>query len=732
MDELIEIQGTVAGFFYKNEDDGYGALRIMTGDGTEIVSVGFFPAVNIGETITITGIWVENAKFGKQFKSSFYETVLPSDLNDIFDFLSSGTIKGIGPATASLLIQKYGRNVFDILENHPEELSTVKGIGNKKADEISAEFRKMSGVKKLTEYLCAYDIKPLYAMRLYKLFGNNALETVQENPYVLASEQVGSDFDSADKFAMNIGIDYNSDLRIKAAIIYELRHVLTGGHVFLPFNKLTEATSAFINCDPELIETSLSALIEEGEITTKDIAGFTACYLNYIYQAETDVCRRVRFCAENFSEPESGIQYELSQLEAQNGIEYTELQKKAISSAICNRMSVITGGPGTGKTTIINAVCSLFENRGNEVLLAAPTGRAAKRLAQVTGRKASTIHRMLEARPSAEDGVMSFMRDESDPLCCDVIIVDECSMVDLLLMRALLSAVPMHAKIVLVGDTDQLPPVGPGNVFSDIIRSKTVPVTVLNDIFRQAKESNIIVYAHKINCGEYPDFSVNSKGFFRLLRQNPEQARSTLTDLCSKRLPERMGLAQEDIQVLSPTRKGPLGTKALNMLLQEALNPQSKDKAEKVFYDTVFRVGDRVMQTKNNYDIQWSCGYEEGTGIFNGDIGYIVSLDTNMEQIIIDFDGKLAVYSFSLLNELEHAWAVTVHKAQGSEYKAVIFMMSDSVKNLMTRNILYTAVSRARDLLIVIGDDNNIRFCIDNNKVHKRYSGLKYRLCNGG
>lgn len=670
-----------------------------------------------------------HAQHGRQFKIEQCSRLLPTSAEAIYEYLAGGTVRGIGPATAALIVDRFGDKALDVLEMQPEKLAEIKGISSSKAKDISAGFKKQAGVRRLTEFLCSYGIQPVFALRMFKFYGNSAIEVVHENPYILASSHIGASFAEADSLALALGLDGDSLNRVCAAVVFELVHNSGNGHCFIPRGKLTMATSQLIGVAHELVEDAVDKLAETGEIVCCTVAGLDACYLAPLYEAETYTANRIKSMCRAKAERKVDITSIVLRLEAANDIEYAPMQREAIALAAQNRMLVITGGPGTGKTTILKAVLALYDELELETYLAAPTGRAAKRMSELCGTEASTIHRMLGAKMSEDGETVVFGKDEEDKLACDALIIDECSMVDITLMHAILKALKPDCRILLVGDADQLPSVGPGNVFSDIIRSGVVPTVHLTEIFRQKADSRIVRNAHMIDRGEHPDFNENSGDFFRLRRMQGGSCVDTIVELCKKRLPENMKIPSNQIQVLSPSRKGETGTVNLNKCLQAALNPPDEGKKEKLFGETVFRVGDRVIQIKNNYDIAWKDKLgKSGMGIYNGDIGTIVEIDTVSEYLKVDYDDRTALYGFEMLNELEHAWALTVHKSQGSEYRAVILSLNPVAQLLLTRSVLYTAVTRAKELLIMVGDDNVAHRMIDNHKQSRRYSALRIRL----
>lgn len=729
MQELSEINGTVSAVIFRNDENGYGVVKLELDSGEKVTAVGCLPYIAPGEMLSAEGAWMTHAQHGRQFKIEQCSRLLPTSAEAIYEYLAGGTVRGIGPATAALIVDRFGDKALDVLEMQPEKLAEIKGISSSKAKDISAGFKKQAGVRRLTEFLCSYGIQPVFALRMFKFYGNSAIEVVHENPYILASSHIGASFAEADSLALALGLDGDSLNRVCAAVVFELVHNSGNGHCFIPRGKLTMATSQLIGVAHELTEDAVDKLAETGEIVCCTVAGLDACYLAPLYEAETYTANRIKSMCRAKAERKVDITSIILRLEAANDIEYAPMQREAIALAAQNRMLVITGGPGTGKTTILKAVLALYDELELETYLAAPTGRAAKRMSELCGTEASTIHRMLGAKMSEDGETVVFGKDEEDKLACDALIIDECSMVDITLMHAILKALKPDCRILLVGDADQLPSVGPGNVFSDIIRSGVVPTVHLTEIFRQKADSRIVRNAHMIDRGEHPDFNENSGDFFRLRRMQGGSCVDTIVELCKKRLPENMKIPSNQIQVLSPSRKGETGTVNLNKCLQAALNPPDEGKKEKLFGETVFRVGDRVIQIKNNYDIAWKDKLgKSGMGIYNGDIGTIVEIDTVSEYLKVDYDDRTALYGFEMLNELEHAWALTVHKSQGSEYRAVILSLNPVAQLLLTRSVLYTAVTRAKELLIMVGDDNVAHRMIDNHKQSRRYSALRIRL----
>jgi len=728
--ELTELSGTVCAVVYANEENGYTVLRVDTGDGEAVTVTGCLPFAAQGEQITMYGQWTRHPSHGEQFRVDYARRSMPVGAQAIYEYLSGRIIKGIGPATASVIVSKFGDAALEVIENEPEKLAGLRGIGHKRAMEISRELKRQTGLRRLMEYLGAHGLKIQYAMRLYRFYGEQARDVLSENPYVLCMPHIGGQFSEADALALDLGFEGDSAQRIAAAIVFELEHNSGNGHVFIPKEKLLLATSQLIDVELQSVEEGFEVLTDAGEIVCRSVAGCEACYLRTLYEAETFTARRITEMLSPAEEKDTDLEKLIGDVEAEQGIHYAPMQRKTLDMAAKNRIMVITGGPGTGKTTTVRAIIAMFEHMGMTVQLAAPTGRAAKRMTELTGHEAQTIHRLLEAGYAPDGFELVFRRDEDEPLKCDALILDECSMVDISLIRALLAALPLRCRLVMVGDADQLPSVGPGNVLSDILRSGVVPTVRLTEIFRQTADSRIVRNAHMINAGEHPNIAENKGDFFFMRRLNQNAAVELITQLCSTRLPENMKIMPEDIQVLTPTKKGTCGTYNLNSCLQQALNPPAEGKNEKKFGGFVFREGDRVMQIRNDYDIIWvsSDNAVKGTGVFNGDIGYICAIDTAKEILTVDYDGRLASYGFEMLSELEHAWAMTVHKSQGSEYKAVILCLTGGPQQLLHRGVLYTAVTRARQLLIIVGDERVVWQMTDNHKQTRRYSGLRARL----
>ena len=726
--ELEMIEGAVSAVIFQNEENGYTILKLDV-RGEEVTVVGPMAGAAPGEYLSVRGRWTRHPTYGPQMKAEVVERRLPQSMKEIFHYLSSGAIKGVGKTTARLIIEEFGEDSLTVIEEDPEQLTKIKGITKKRARQIGEVFRQQMGTRRLMEFLTEHQLPSELAGLLRRAYGDVALEVVKANPYLLVNEEFEVEFSQADALALSLGVGPEDPLRLEAGLLFELAHNnYNNGHTFLPRRKLVEATSALMEVPGDLLEDCLDALIRRGEAQCERVAGQEAVYLPALYEAETYIAQRILEMSRAELLPPEGMDKLIRRIEREQHISYAPQQRQAVELAAGRQVMLLTGGPGTGKTTCLRGVLALFEMMGLDAALAAPTGRAAKRLGELCNTDASTIHRLLETGFDPHTGKLVFTKNSYDPLKADAVIVDETSMVDVPLMAALLDALRDDCRLVLVGDPDQLPSVGPGTLFADLIRSGVVPTVRLTEIFRQAAQSAIIRNAHLINRGQVPDLRRNEGDFFCLARREPEAVLDTIVDLCRRRLPERMGIPAGEIQVLSPTRRRGTGTRALNQVLQTALNPPLEGKGERRFGDWVFRAGDRVMQVRNNYDILWreEGGTDSGMGMFNGDIGTIRSIER--EVITVDFDGKIVEYSPDMLGELEPAFAVTVHKAQGSEYRAVILAALEVAPMLMTRGVLYTAVTRARELFIVVGDPAAVAGMVRNNRQTRRYSGLRARL----
>ena len=732
MEELTTREGTVQSVIFQNEENGYTVLRLVTEEGELITVVGCVPCAAPGEHLGVSGAWETHPQHGTQLRAEEVERRLPEDAEELISYLGSGICKGLGPATARRLVERFGAETADVISSQPEKLSLIKGITARRAMEISESFRRHMGLRRLMAFLAQYGLPPVLAIRLRQIYGDGALDAIRRDPYLLSADAGGLPFSAADEIAMSMGFSARSPERLRSALLFELSHNEGNGHVFLPRPKLLAATAQLLG-DEDGVEEALDTLIDEGKVFSETVANVEACYLLRLHEAEDYACRKLTNLLSATADVSSRAGKTVDEIEAAQGITYAPLQRKAVELAAEHGVLILTGGPGTGKTTTVRGIVSLFERMGLAIVLAAPTGRAAQRLGELTGREAQTVHRLLGMSWNEATHEVTFTKGEKEPLEADAVIVDEMSMVDLPLFAALLRALRPGTRLVMVGDADQLPSVGAGNVFSDLIRSGRVETVFLREVFRQAERSAIIRNAHAVNAGEPPRLQNDQGDFYFLCRRDAQRAVSTVVELCKTRLPEKMGIPVSDIQVLTPTRKGPAGTENLNRLLQEALNPQKPGQPEVRWGDRVYRPGDRVMQTRNDYDILWEK--EDGTvgsGVFNGDVGHVQAIDPAGEWLAILYEDRKALYSLEMLSEIDLAYAQTVHKAQGSEYPCVVLCAMPSAPGLMVRGVLYTALTRARELLILVGDDAAVREMAANDRRARRYSGLRWRLAHFG
>ena len=732
MEELTTREGTVQSVIFQNEENGYTVLRLVTEEGELITVVGCIPCAAPGEHLGVSGTWETHPQHGTQLRAEEVERRLPEDAEELISYLGSGICKGLGPATARRLVERFGAETAEVISSQPEKLSLIKGITARRAMEISESFRRHMGLRRLMAFLAQYGLPPVLAIRLRQIYGDGALDAIRRDPYLLSADAGGLPFSAADEIAMSMGFSARSPERLRSALLFELSHNEGNGHVFLPRPKLLAATAQLLG-DEDGVEEALDTLIDEGKVFSETVANVEACYLLRLHEAEDYACRKLRNLLSATADVSSRAGKTVDEIEAAQGITYAPLQRKAVELAAEHGVLILTGGPGTGKTTTVRGIVSLFERMGLAIVLAAPTGRAAQRLGELTGREAQTVHRLLGMSWNEATHEVTFTKGEKEPLEADAVIVDEMSMVDLPLFAALLRALRPGTRLVMVGDADQLPSVGAGNVFSDLIRSGKVETVFLREVFRQAERSAIIRNAHAVNAGEPPRLQNDQGDFYFLCRRDAQRAVSTVVELCQSRLPEKMGIPVGDIQVLTPTRKGPAGTENLNRLLQEALNPAKPGQPEIRWGERIFRPGDRVMQTRNDYDILWEK--EDGTvgsGVFNGDVGRIQAIDPAGEWLAILYEDRKALYSLEMLSEIDLAYAQTVHKAQGSEYPCVVLCAMPSAPGLMVRGVLYTALTRARELLILVGDDAAVREMAANDRRARRYSGLRWRLAHFG
>ena len=729
--ELEILQGAVSAVVYQNYENGYAVLRLNLGGGQTVTVVGTIPLPAVGERLMVTGKWSNHSNYGRQFEAEFLERLMPQTSLEILNYLSSRVVKGIGPRTAARIVELFGDQTLAVMEREPERLAEVPGISREKARKIGEEFKLHVGIRQIMEFFALHHLSAELAVRVYKRYGDSTMELLYDDPYLLMDEELNASFGAVDQFAISLGVAGDDPRRVEAGTLFELSYNLTGGHCFLPEEKLIAATARLLQLETdEPVKQGIARLLEADRLVREKLAGITVIYLPELHQAETECTRMLLdFAGHSFPEPR-GLDKQIQAIAREGGIAYSAEQTQAIREAATSGLLLITGGPGTGKTTILRGILELLGQNQLRCLLAAPTGRAAKRLTEVTGEDASTIHRLLEAGIDPATGKMFFARDAENPLKCDAVIVDEMSMVDVSLLYSLLQAIPAGKRLILVGDPDQLPPVGPGFPFGDMLRSGVLPTVRLTEIFRQAQKSLIVMNAHRVNQGEMPDLKCVSSDFFFMRRSSEEAVCTLIRDLCATRLPQKMGIPTDQIQVLSPTRKGAVGTVNLNRLLQAALNPPSPDKKERAYGDYQFREGDRVMQIRNNYDILWKKpdASAVGAGIFNGDVGHIQTIDPASETMTVLFDDRLAEYDFTQLGELEPAYAMTVHKSQGSEYRAVILAAWNGSPYLLSRSILYTAITRARELLIIVGREETVEVMVENARKNRRYSGLKLRL----
>ncbi len=728
--EMEILQGTIAGVVYQNYDNGYAVVRLSIGGGQSVTVVGTIPLPAVGERLMVTGKWSTHSSYGKQFEAEFLERLMPQTSMEILSYLSSRVLKGIGPRMAARIVEHFGEETLAVMEREPLRLAEVSGISREKAKAIGEEFTQQVGMRQLMEFFALHHLPAELAVRTYKLYGESTIQLLYDDPYLLMDDGLEAPFGAVDRFAIALGVAGDDPRRVEAGIHFELNYNLTAGHSFLPEDKLVSAASQLLSVEPEDIRGGIERLLNVDRLVRSKLAGITVIYLPKLWEAEEYCTRRLlEFASDSFPAPKD-LDKLIRNVAKTSGIQYSPEQETAIREAASSGVLLITGGPGTGKTTILNGILSLFCRMQLRTVLAAPTGRAAKRLTEVTGEEASTIHRLLEAGIDPGTGLMFFAKDEENPLKADAVIIDEMSMVDVQLLHSLLQAIPRGKRLILVGDPDQLPPVGPGFPFSDMLRSGELPMVRLTEIFRQAQQSLIVMNAHRVNHGEMPELKATSSDFFFMRRQSEEAVGSLIRDLCTTRLPQNMGIPADQIQVLSPTRKGGVGTMSLNKMLQAALNPPAPDKKERSFGEFLFREGDRVMQIRNNYDIMWkkTDGSAVGAGIFNGDIGTIRTIDPAAETLTVVFDDREADYDFTQLNELEPAYAMTVHKSQGSEYRAVILTCWNGSPYLLSRSILYTAITRARELLIIVGREETVAVMTENARKNRRYTGLKLRL----
>ena len=725
--EKIRISGVVSHVTFTNKENGFTVLELESGDEL-VTAVGVMPELNAGELLELSGYWDFHASFGRQFKVEMCERRMPASAGDILRYLSSGGVKGIGPKTAVKVVERFGEETFEVLENEPERLAQIKGISLEKAKEISADFKKQFAVREIMIALERYGMTTAECVAAFRVFGARASDIITRNPYALCSEGVGFSFSRAETVAQALPSPPDKGYRLQAGVLHVMSHNLSNGHTCIPRDKLFAPCAELLSTNDDTVDITIDELVGSGRLVSRDINGREFLFLPYIYKAEKNAAEHIKQLLKFPPAGRPAPEKEVDRLEKQTGIKYGKRQREAIITAVEKGMLILTGGPGTGKTTTLNGILRFFEEDGLKVALAAPTGRAAKRMSEVTGRNAKTIHRLLEVEWDKNDRPQ-FSRNARNPLEANAVILDELSMVDITLFSSFLEALPIGCRLIMVGDSDQLPPVGAGNVLHDLISSGEIPVVELKEVFRQAMESLIVENAHRIVKGNAPILNVSDKDFFFIQNESPFLAAKTVTDLCTARLPKAYGYSPLDnIQVICPSRMGDSGTYNLNRMLQSALNPQDTAKAEITVAGTVFREGDKVMQTRNNYNIEWTSSDSEGTGIFNGDIGMLRKIDMRTRTVDIMFDDRKAVFPFESLQELELAYAVTVHKSQGNEFDVVVMPVAGVPPRLAYRNLLYTGVTRAKKMLVLVGSKRQVCAMAANDKKARRYSALEHFL----
>ena len=724
VDISVELSGSVEDVIYKNADNGYTVINLGCDEGL-IAVVGNLGDVNEGERLSLRGGWITSPKYGRQFKAAMCERSMPETESEISAYLGSGVIKGLGPAIAKKIVKQFGTEALDIIDNDCMQLTVIKGITSDKALYISNEYHKITGVNEVIKFLGEYNFGPAHAISVWSAFEHDSIKQIKTNPYILCTSGIDIDFRSVDRMAADLGFDAENSDRVRAGIVYVLHENANAGHTCLPTEKLRESVCDNLGIERRQFESCLDDCDEKDWVVRITLGKREFVYLPEYYLAETYIAKKLAFMLRTSAQYEKDYSDEIRGVEFSENIQYEDLQRAAISACLTGSVFILTGGPGTGKTTTLNGVIKILKAQKKRILLCAPTGRAAKRMSDLTGEPARTIHRLLEVDFTAK-GELKFKRNETNPLPADVVIADEMSMVDALLMCSLVRAIKPTSKFIMVGDSNQLPSVGAGNVLKDLIASHYIPSVELKEIFRQAAQSLIVTNAHRIVNGEFPVLDDRQNDFFFMNKSLESDIAELVIQLAKQRLPDTYGFSPiDDIQVLCPTKMGMAGTKELNKQLQSALNPPSQNKAELKFFDVIFRTGDKVMQTKNDYDVLWTKNNEKGSGIFNGDIGIIRSVDRFSQNVTIDFEGRVAIYTSEMLRRLEHAYAITIHKSQGSEYDAVIIPITAFTHNLLYRNLLYTGVTRAKKMIIVIGTKELVKTMVDNNRKMLRYSLLR-------
>ena len=731
MDELITLKGTIENITFRNSENGFTVLEFSS-DGEYISATGIMGELYEGERFTFSGRWETHPTYGRQFRIESAVGSVPETAEDMLSFLSSGIIKGVKEKTAQKIVSSFGSESFDVIENEPSRLAKINGISKAKAMQISQTFRRLKDERNAVMMLEKYGLKANECMRIFKKFGRKSADIVERNPYQLCNLDVGMDFDRASAIAERLPKKPDGIYRVCEGIIYVMRHnLISNGHTCLPRVSLVDTAAEFLGCAKDDAEIAVDTLKDNKRLIQESVFAKDMLFLPVMYEAERGSAEQILFISKFAGKAFPDMEEQIKNAEVIGGVVYNERQRLAIKLAVEKGILILTGGPGTGKTTTLRGILRVFEDLGLEVALAAPTGRAAKRMSELTGKEAVTIHRLLEVEWD-EDDRQKFKRNKRNPITAQALIVDELSMVDSLLFSSLLDALPIGCRLVMVGDSNQLPPVGAGNVLHDMIDSKTLPVVELDEVFRQAMESMIITNAHAIVSGEMPELSKTDRDFFFVNKRMPADAAKTISELCSERLPKAYGYSPfDDIQVLCPSKKGETGTVNINKMLQAVINPAAPSKKEHTFGTRVFRTGDKLMQTKNNYDIEWESGDKTGQGVFNGDIGILEKIDEDEMILCVRFDDRLAKIPFEFSSDMDFAYAVTIHKSQGNEFPAVIIPVTGINMYLQYRNLLYTAVTRAREIIILVGTAETVKAMVDNNRKQKRYSALKFFLMSG-
>lgn len=732
---MNELTGVIDEIVFENQDNGYVVAKLKV-DKEIVTIVGTIPYIIEGQNLKLQGQWITHPKFGKQFQVKSCEEILPTSVKGIERYLASGVIPGIGPITAKKIVGRFGEETLEVLDNNIDRLREIEGIGEKKLELICDSYSKQKDVKNIMIFLQSYGIGANQCIKIHKRFGNEAVTIVKENPYILCEEVVGIGFKTSDKIARNLGIDKNSPFRVQSGIKYVVNEFCAVGNTYIPKKKLLKEASKVLLVEDDIINENIFNCVVDGKVKLEVIDEEECIFSPYYYYCELSITKSILTLAtSNYDSLDINVDKEIEDFQKHRNINFAKSQYDAIKGAFLNGIEIITGGPGTGKTTIINCIIEIFESNGFKVVMGAPTGRAAKRMTEATNREAKTIHRLLEMGFLEDDDLDVFAKDEDSPLDCDVVIIDEASMIDVPLMSNLLKAIKLGTRLIIVGDVDQLPSVGPGNVLRDLIESNCVNVVRLQEIFRQSEESLITVNAHKINNGEMPLLNKKGKDFYFMREENPEGVLARILELINTRLPKfNSGWnGFNDIQILSPMKKGILGVENLNFNLQDILNPKEKNKREKTYRGITLREGDKVMQTKNNYNLKWvrisGEGDDEGLGVFNGDIGFIKAIDIEEDTVTVVFDEEREViYDQIALDELDLAYAITIHKSQGSEFPVIIIPSFMGPPMLMNKNLIYTAITRAKELVVICGCVKALKFMVENDRAFERYSSLKWRI----